>query len=745
MTLSAKNTPDIEDEDPAELLPAPRQSSEPQIVFPDDSEMPPTRADLAYGYAGTYPVAQNSGYLGQVLSADQFSRLMGPAPLPTPRPLVKAGNFFTHLYQSRALPALGVLALAGVSVWAHGETDHQWWGGGIIASGALLVRSGVVAHRKHGTDADIVFTRGAAATGVLAMLIGTGVTAGMSRWMAVAVAVATAAGYVVDAGVRHLKLEALRRFAVGIVAAGNTGPALPTPPALPWGGPVSDEEFRLRQAFTKLRAPEVILSPVRRVNDETWSVYADVMGTTTTAEAVAKEADKLASWMGVRRVEALPGSRKSQLKLIVHEGDDPLADTVMGPGPRIASILDPVRFGLFEDLTEVLQVLAFNHGLDAGATDNGKSGILNAILIATLGCVDVQRILIDCKAGAPEFGVYRPVSFAVADNPLDGMRVLAGIEAVYQYRGNLLAEKSVPEEPGDDGIPVRKWRPEFGPFILAAIDELAELTAAVPGAAKQIQRLNALVRYVGIIRIDATQTPSRQVFGGNTDARLNYQFRIGMRTAEAGAINMILGQGALGRGWRLDQLGDLQGKFMIQSRQHHRPRVARGDFYTDAQIARYIAEYTPFVREHPMDEGSANAFWEGYNAWSPPEEDETGGGGPRGGKREQQDATPAGHAYSRGGTTMYVVPTYPGGEEIAEKDVRLWQLLGEYGRDGTTVKQLAARAEANGHRFTSRPWVQGRLTYWVEREFVEFREDGREAVYWRRDLRSEAVRDGASA
>lgn len=742
MAYFAKNTQDDLDETDTELLPAVRQSSDPQIVFPQDGDMAPTRADLAYGYAGAYPVAQSGGYLSQVLPADQFSRLMGPAPLPTPRPLVKVSNFFTHLYQSRALPGLGVLALAGVSVWAHGETDHQWWGGGIITTGAWLVRSGVVAHRKHGADVDYIFTRGAAATGVLAMLIGTGVTAGMSRWMAVAVVIATAAGYVVDAGVRHLKLEALRRFVVGIVAAGNTGPTPPGPAALAWGGPVSDEEYRLRQAFTKLKAPEVELTPVRRINADTWYLFADFQNTGTTAEAIEKDLGRLAEWAGARRIEALPGNRSSQRKLIIHDGDDPLADPIMGPGPRITSILEPARIGLFEDLTEVLQVLAFNHGLDAGATDNGKSGILNAILIATLGCVDVQRILIDCKAGAPEFGVYRPVSFCVADNPQDGMRVLAGLEALYQYRGNLLAEKSVPEEPGDDGIPVRKWRPEFGPFILAAIDELAELTAAVPGAAKQIQRLNALVRYVGIIRIDATQTPSRQVFGGNTDARLNYQFRIGMRTAESGAINMILGQGALGRGWRLDELGDLQGKFMIQSRQHHRPRVARGDFYTDAQIARYIAEYTPFVREHPMDEGSAEAFWEGYHAWGQPEDEGTGGGdgGPRGGKRQEQQDAPV--VYGR---PHLVVLHYPDGSKIAEEDVALFQLLGEYGREGASANKLAARAKALGHKFNSPPWVLGKLRQFAEKDAVGSRKEGREEVFWRRDLRSEAVRDGAAS
>lgn len=744
MPLFAKNTPALIDDAPTENLPAIRQSSGGQIVFPDDEELAPTRADLPYGYAGSYPLAQHGGYLGQVLDPAQISYLMGPQPLPTPRPLIKVRNFFTHLHQSRILPALGVLTFAAVSVWAHDKPYHPAIGGAFMGVGALLVRSGITAHKRHGADADQVFTRGAAATGVLAAFIGTGIATGVSKWMAIAIAIATATGYVVDAGVRHFVLEKRRHFAVGLVAAGNTGPALPMAPPPPWGGPVSDEEYRLRQALTKLRAAEAIIMPVRRTNEDLWSIVIDVRDTDTTPEALAKDADKIATWMGARRVEALLiPNRKSILKLIVHDGDDPLAETAIGPGPEIESILDPLRLGRFEDNDPIRQPLAWNHILVAGATDNGKSSILDDIIIGTLKCRDVVRIGIDCKAGAPAFGVYRPVMFHLADNPEDAMRVLAGLEAVYEYRGRKLEEMGVPSEENEDGVPVRKWRPEFGPFILAMIDELERLTFEYKGAAKRVQRLNALVRYVGIIRVDATQTPSREVFGGSTDARLNYQVRIGLRTTETTANNIIMGPGSTGRGWSLNQL-DLQGKLMIQSRQHERPRIGRGDWYTDQSIARYVAEFRDQIED--LDQGSADAFWEGYDAWGQVEDDETGDDGPRGGKpHETQDATAGGTAYTRGGTTLHVVPTYPGGEKIEAKDQALWKLLGEYGRDGAAVKQLAARAEALGHRFTSPPWVQGRLNYWVEREFVEFRKDGREAVYWRRDLRSEAVRDGAAS
>jgi hypothetical protein len=735
--FATKNMIEADEADYAEILPAVPDDRGAQIVAREDRGMDPTRQDLLYGYAPRYAPAQQDGYLGQVFSSGQISQLMGAQPLPTPRALVKVHNFFTHIGQSPLTPAAGVMAMAGLAAWVHSEPYHPVWGGAFIAVGAYLIHSGITAHRRHGADADPAFTKGAVAGGIGAAFIGTGVTAGFSPWLFLATAVAGVAAYSARAAILSNRLERARQFAVGIVAAGNTGPSLGyTPPPPSWAGPVSDEEYRLRQAFTKLRASEVIISPVRRINDDAWSVFADLVDTNTTAEAVAKETAKIAAWTGARRVEALPGARPGQLKLIVHDGEDPLEETCPGQGPTIASILEALRFGRFEDLDAILQVLAFNHILIAGASDNGKSGVANAIIIGTLGCTDLQRILIDCKAGAPEFGVYRPVSFCVADNPADGMRVLAGIEAIYRYRGSFMADMGVPEEPGEDGKLVRKWRPEFGPFILNAIDELSELTGEIPAAAKRIQRLNALVRYVGIIRMDATQTPSRNVFGGSTDARLNYQLRIGMRTAESGAINMILGQGAQGRGWRLDLLGELQGKLMVQSRQHDRPRVGRSDYYDDDAILRYIAQYTPIVARHPMDEGSANAFWEGYNA-EEIEAEGGGGGGPRGGRKPQQDAP----VTEFGRPRLVVVHNYPDGEEVGEKDLQLWQLLGEYGRDGATAKILAARAEVLGHKYTSQPWVRARLEYWRAKGYVGFREDGRETVHWRTDLRVDERRD----
>lgn len=678
----------------------------------------------------------------QILDPLHVARLMGAPTRQAPRWLTGVKDFFGHAADNHILPAAGVLTMAGVSMWAHSQPYHPLIGGSIIAVGAYLVRAGIVAHRHHGADADATFTKGAAAAGATLTLIGTGACVGLSPWMAVAVAAGLAVAYTGWHQWLHYKTERVREYSVALVAAGNTGPA-PLPPAT-WAPGVtsySDEEARLRGAFLKLKAPDVIVSPVRRIADEVWSVYVDLIDTDLTADKVMKEALRLASYTrGARRVEVLPGARPSQVKVIVYDGDDPLEEPVVGPGPEIDSILDPLDLGDFEDGGPIEQPFAWNHTLVAGATDNGKSGILDDIIIGTLKCRDVVRIGIDCKAGAPAFGVYRPVMFHLADTPEDGMRVLAGLEAVYEYRGRLLAEMGVPSEENEDGVPVRKWRPEFGPFILALIDELERLTSSVKGAAKRIQTLNALVRYVGIIRVDATQTPSKEVFGGTTDARLNYQVRIGLRTTETTANNIIMGPGSTGRGWALNLL-DLPGKMMIQSRQHDRPRIGRAGWYTDQRIARYVAEFKDQIAE--LDEGSAEAFWEGYNAAFDAEESDDGGDGPRGGGKP--DPVDVAQSYHRGGRTLYAVPTYPGSSTVVEAKYQdLWALLGEQ-RNPVSAPDLDALAKSAGHTFNSESWIRRPLRYWLNNGWIESERRSGTDYYWRPDVQQRRDADGAAS
>ena len=677
----------------------------------------------------------------QILDPLQVARLIGTPTRVAPRWLTGIKDLFGHAADNHALPAAGVLTMAGVSVWAHGQPYHPLIGGGIIAVGAYLVRAAIKAHRHHGNDADPAFTKGLLGAGATLGLVGTGAAAGLSPWTAVATAVALGVAYTGWHQWGHHKLERAREFTVALTAAGNTGPA-PLPPVAwaPGALPLSDEEFRLTAALAKVGGQGAILSPVRRINGDVWYVFADLAEADATVEQIGRQTAKLAQRMRARRVEIEPGSREGLIKVTVHDGEDPLDQDLPWPGPRIGSILEPVPLGLFEDGSEITLNMAWGHTLVAGTTDGGKSGVVNAILLGTMGCTDLVRILVDCKAGAPEFRAFKDVAFHVAASPEEGMRVLNGLKAVYEYRGNLLAEKDVPFELDEDGETVRKWKSEYGPFILAAIDELAELTKGIPGSARAIQSLRATMRFVGMFALDATQTPSRKVFDDSTDARLNYRNRIGLQTSEQGATNIIFGQGMHGRGWRLDLL-DLPGKMMVFSREHRRPRISRAYLVTDQDIARTVAAWRG--RVPGLDEGSATAFWAGYNAEL---DTDAGGDGPRGGGRPM-DAVEVAQAFHRDGKApLYLVPKYPESDTVVEAKYRpLWALLGDQ-HEPVSAVDLAALAMREGHVHTSEAWIRGALRYWKGERWVESERRSGTDYFWRPDVvRARAVRDGASA
>lgn len=711
--------------------------------FSVDDDMLPARVVSPRHAADRYPqvihptAIQPGGsapHPHQILDPAHVARLMGTPTRQAPRWLAGVKDVFGHASDHHILPAAGVLTLFGVSAWAHSQPYHPLIGGCLIAVGVYLMRAGIHGHRHHGAEADPVFTKGLLGVGATLGLTGAVACAGMSPWSVLALALATGGAYVAWHQWQHHKTERAREFTVALVAAGNTGPS-PLPPVAyaPGALPYSDEEMRLRAAFLKI-APEINPSPVRRLDADTWYVFVNLSDTDKTAEQVIAQAGKIATKMGARLVEIEPDDRPAVVKITVYDGDDPLEETIHWDGSTVASILNPVTLGVYEDGSKVEISLAWKHTLVAGTTDMGKSGVLNLVLCSTLPCPDVVRILTDCKAGAPEFRAYKDVSFFVATNPDEGMRVLAGLEAIYRYRGQVLVDNDVPPTVDEHGETVQKWEARFGPFILASIDELAELTGNVKGAAARIQSLRAVMRFVGMFALDATQFPNREVFDGNTAARMNYLNRVCLAVAEQGATNIIFGAGMHGRGWRPDLL-DLPGKMLVYSPTNKRPRKARAYRVEPQAVARAVAAVRGSVPD--LDEGSATAFWDAYHA---AENEESGGdGGPRGGRKqpEPQD-TPA---YGR--PHLVVVPTFPDGSPIKEEHVRLWQLLGEFGSFGATREELASRAAAREHHHASVSWVGYRLKEWQERGAVASQKEGREWRYWRTDLTTDERRGGA--
>ncbi|CAM5623048.1 FtsK domain-containing protein OS=Streptomyces aurantiogriseus OX=66870 GN=GCM10010251_92610 PE=4 SV=1 [Streptomyces aurantiogriseus] len=262
----------------------------------------------------------------------------------------------------------------------------------------------------------------------------------------------------------------------------------------------------------------------------------------------------------------------------------------------VTTCREPVLLGRDEDGNEFLLRLLYRHTLVAGASDWGKSGIVNLILKRLNRCEDVDLYGIDMKPGAPELGPWRGRMKALATNAGEARALLEWIRGECDRRGAILAELSRQAMAEGRG-PVRKWIPGVhGSAIFLVTDELAELVRQDPELAEMYESLLAIMRFLAMQCVSATQQPSRKVFGGSTDARGNYANRISTRAGEAGHGPLIFGQGCQTNGWRPELL-DLPGKFLAQTPEHDTPRVYRAEYVSDLDIAEEVGFYYSDVRD----------------------------------------------------------------------------------------------------------------------------------------------------
>lgn len=636
---------------------------------------------------------------------------------------------FRYLHDVHAWPAIAAVGFTCLGYGVHDQPWHEWWGGGALTAGIATLAFTGAAHLAavvNDSDVDSGITRAAG-------LVGAGLIAGGAAmlqgpaWISVAALVPELlAGYSMWHGHRERRAERQRADIIAFTDVANPGPFRGVPggvPAQQTPQVVSWEATRLHNAFGAggLRVPGIVIRSITASGEDAHrAVIALPTGSKFSQDWVIAKQNELASNLGCRHLEVTRGAVRNEVVVSWYDGEDRLADTILWPGPSTTTFEDPIPLGIFGNMQIVEQPFLWNHTLVGGDTDNGKSGVMNVILCSTLPHQDVVRIGIDCKPGAPEFGPYRRVMHKLATNPADGIRVLNGIWAVIQARGEFIGidGESSYDEDGDEDVPepVRKWDTRYGPYILAAIDELAELTSEYPQAAKLLRRIRQIGRYVGVFNLDATQYPEREVFGSSTAARKQYQVRIGLACSETGSINVILGAGAQGRGWRLDELPH-KGSFMIKSRQYLHPQAARAYYITDQMIAEMVNRYAADCPA--LDELSAAAFDEAYEA------DPADGGGPdrpRGGGRTRDALDVASDFNSDRPFRLHAVPLvrYPNGTAVEANWQQLWQAFSA--RPSHSVDELV---DYGFDRLTSRDSVRKALRAWLRDGHAWKDSDGR--------------------
>ncbi|MGA5411609.1 FtsK/SpoIIIE domain-containing protein [Streptomyces lavendulocolor] len=582
-------------------------------------------------------------------------------------------------------PAAASAGLTGLS-WLHhfdgvSIPEHGVYGLATVAAGALT--AGALKH-KHKTLA----TAGAGSMAVMAdawmgAALGPSVPSLITSALVTGGAYAAYVPWLVRSRREQLSLQ------VKAAKAGVTAEGLGTNTLAPGLTGATREETALMQALVAmLSVPAVDVTALEYTRFGWRAVIVLPPGRDTSPHKVIARRDQLATNLGLPgKLRLAKGERDNELVAYLYESD-PLASPIPWPGPSTRTCTEPAVLGVDAYGQPVLIPLLYNHTLIGGATDNGKSGVQSVLIAYAVACEDAEALLIDMKPGAVEFGPWRRSALALADTPSRAMQLLKTVWAEVERRGALLAE-----------LGEKKWIPgKHGPAWFVFIDELAELIRRVPSAAKLIESLLQVARFVGITLVCATQSPSNRVFGGSTDGRQQYQVRIGLGAKESTTSNLVFGPGAYGDGWCLDEL-DLPGKFLRWDREHQVPIDARAFWMTMDDVAatthRYAREEIESgAREHPEPSPDPE------DDPTPPRPPTPPSGGPAGDR-----------------PVLRAVPTFPDGTEIAdERHAALWQAIEKAGPRGITVDDLVA---LDLPQFAARSSVNGPLGQWRRKGWVE--------------------------
>lgn len=571
-------------------------------------------------------------------------------------------------------PAAAITAITGLGLAQEGLAAA-------LAYGALAAGSGAVAVAGLKHKNQVVTHVGAG--GALALTdVTTAVAAGLSWPTLTAWTLTTGAAY----GVYGPWLAAQRNTRIKlhvdtVKAKGHLPEALGLEAADPGLTGASPEETALRRAVHALTGVTPAGVDAMHRTEHGWSCLLTMPpGRNTSPAALTAKRQQLAANLALPgKLTLAPGPADNQL-IVRMATADALAATLDVTDTGVTTCREPVLIGRDEDGEGFLLRLLYRHTLVAGASDWGKSGIVNLIIKRLNRCTDVDLYGIDMKPGAPELGPWRGRMEALAVNAAEAQRLLEWIRGECDRRGAILAELSRKAMAAGEG-PVRKWVPgTHGSAIFVFTDELAELVRQDKELTELYESLLAIARFLAIHFVSATQQPSRKVFGGSTDARGNYANRLCTRAGEAGHGPLIFGQGCQTKGWRPELL-DLPGKFLAQTPEHDTPRVYRAEYVSDTDIAEEVGFYYSDIRDTEEQPALTDEPW----------------------------------------VESFAPLRYPDGQPVGDAWPHLYRVLAE--RGSVTKKELAAAAGV------SRDTAMRAIEAW-QRHGVLSRRDGRAIRYY---------------
>lgn len=299
--------------------------------------------------------------------------------------------------------------------------------------------------------------------------------------------------------------------------------------------------------------------------------------------------------------EFAPGPRRPGTVRLRLSFGDPLVHTITAPTPLNEAAVDlaAVNVGRRDDGSPWLLRLLGTHVLLAGATGSGKGSLFWSILAALGPRIrqgTVRVVGIDPKGGM-ELGFGRELfhRLVTVDGPGGDTDVVAFLEELADEadrRAAALAGHTRTLDPSTDL-----------PFLLIVIDELASLTAFIPDNKLRARGEAALGRLLtkgrapGMCVVGAIQDPRKDVI----KYRDLFPTRIAMRLVEAGAVDLVLGDGARRRGARCEAIPETAPGvgYVIEDGSATVARV-RAAYLTDDDVRQLAAHYRPGSTPEPV-------------------------------------------------------------------------------------------------------------------------------------------------
>lgn len=343
----------------------------------------------------------------------------------------------------------------------------------------------------------------------------------------------------------------------------------------------------------------VIEPPLVMSEDHGWTAELELKGSGWSQKKLEQNKQVVGQEVGGlrRALEVLPSDSEGVARLRYREPGEWPSEV-----PFRASFLGqqwdaPIQVGV-DEWGGLIELVLNIHSITAGATNFGKSTIINSIIVQLASREHVVVVGVDMKPFAPEFTPLKPILGKLLTTLEEAHEWADWLTNEMYERGEIMAREGVkkwdPTKPWAKGRPV--IHTFFDEYAEAIRQELALGTRKGERIQEKVETVLAMARAYGLYLHLCTQQPSAKMFGDDTGPRGNCPIRIAFHMSEANHDRYVLSSG-----WATKILGGQAGRFVMMSPAHREPQPYMGYWLPDGELAAVVSALADMREELPVN------------------------------------------------------------------------------------------------------------------------------------------------